>query len=189
MINWILTNALPKNFPSEVSQKLQTLWCQRQQLQIGQDGIQYRLWEDVIGGGSNPELQIVLPLELVFIVLTQLHDSATAEHLGIRKTLDKVQRRFYWPGRRQDVEDWCRSCSKCIARKLPVRPHHAPMQTETAGKRLQRVSVDILVLSQKQNGRIGIFWSLEIILPSGWKLCQCQIWKHKLLLDCSLTTL
>ena len=59
MINWILTNALPKNFPSEVSQKLQTLWCQRQQLQIGQDGIQYRLWEDVRGGGSNPELQIV----------------------------------------------------------------------------------------------------------------------------------
>ena len=81
---------------------------------------------------------------MVFIVLTQLHDSATAGHLGIRKTLDKVQRRFYWPGQRRDVEDWCRSCSKCKARKLPVRPHHAPMQIETAGKPLQRVSMDIL---------------------------------------------
>ena len=96
------------------------------------------------GGGSNPELQIVLPLEMVFIVLTQLHDSATAGHLGMRKTLDKVQRRFYWPGQRRDVADWCRSCLKCIARKLPVQPHHAPMQTETAGKPLQRVSMDIL---------------------------------------------
>ena len=46
MINWIQTNTLPK-IPREVSQKLQTLWCQRQQLQIGQDGILYRLWEDV----------------------------------------------------------------------------------------------------------------------------------------------
>ena len=144
MINWIQTNTLPKTFPREVSQKLQTLWCQRQQLQIGQDGILYRLWEDVRGRGSNPELQIVLPLEMVFIVLTQLHGSAIAGHLGIRKTLDKVQRCFYWPGQRRDVEDWCRSCSKCIARKLPVRPHHAPMQIETAGKPLQRVSMDIL---------------------------------------------
>ena len=144
MINWIQTNTLPKTFPREVSQKLQTLWCQCQQLQIGQDGILYRLWEDVRGRGSNPELQIVLPLEMVFIVLTQLHDSATAGHLGIQKTLDKVQRRFYWPGQRRDVEDWCRSCSKCKAGKLPVRPHHAPMQIETAGKPLQRVSMDIL---------------------------------------------
>ena len=144
MINWIQTNTFPKTFPREFSQKLQTLWCQCQQLQIGQDGILYRLWEDVRGGRSNPELQIVLPLEMVSIVLTQLHDSATAGHLGMRKTLDKVQSCFYWPGQRRDVEDWCRSCLKCITRKLPVRPHHAPMQTETAGKPLQRVSMDIL---------------------------------------------
>ena len=67
MINWIQTNTLPKTFPREVSQKLQTLWCQRQQLQIGQDSILYRLWEDLRGRGSNPGLQIVLPLEMVFI--------------------------------------------------------------------------------------------------------------------------
>ncbi|KAL5484351.1 hypothetical protein EMCRGX_G020827 [Ephydatia muelleri] len=28
-------------------------------------------------------------------------------HLGVRKTLEKIQHRFYWPGQRKDVDMWC----------------------------------------------------------------------------------
>eukprot|EP00731_Ephydatia_muelleri_P024454 Em0016g725a len=28
-------------------------------------------------------------------------------HLGVRKTLEKIQHQFYWPGQRKDVDMWC----------------------------------------------------------------------------------
>ena len=40
-------------------------------------------------------LQLVLPSVLVSQELKQLHDSATAGHLGVQKTLGKIRRRFY----------------------------------------------------------------------------------------------
>ena len=43
-------------------------------------------------------IYIVLPASLVSEVLSGLHDSPVRGHLGVnKKTLEKVQRRFYWP--------------------------------------------------------------------------------------------
>ncbi|GFO45967.1 gypsy retrotransposon integrase-like protein 1 [Plakobranchus ocellatus] len=41
------------------------------------------------------------------------HDSITGAHLGIRRTKDKVQSNFYWPGVNGDVTRYCRSCDVC----------------------------------------------------------------------------
>ena len=60
------------------------------------------------------------------------------------KTLEKVRSRFYWPGQRHDIEDWCRACELCAARKSPPRRNRAPMQQVLAGGPFQRVAMDIL---------------------------------------------
>ena len=77
-------------------------------------------------------------------VLTELHNSLTAGHQGVRKTLEKVRSRFYWSGPRRDVEDWCQICDDYDSRKLPVKHRKAPMQIETAVRPMQRVAMDIL---------------------------------------------
>eukprot|EP00731_Ephydatia_muelleri_P029955 Em0021g478a len=51
----------------------------------------------------------------------KLHDAPTGGHLGVAKVLEKAQQRFYWVGQRQDVDEWCRTCTRCGAQKSPAK--------------------------------------------------------------------
>ncbi|GFY26889.1 retrovirus-related Pol polyprotein from transposon 412 [Trichonephila clavipes] len=52
-------------------------------------------------------------------VLKELHGSPTGGHFGVMKTLHRVRERFCWGKVRADVEQWCKSCDACSARKGP----------------------------------------------------------------------
>jgi hypothetical protein len=81
---------------------------------------------------------------LIKFVLTQLHNSVTGGHLGIKKTLSKVRERFSWFKQRQDVENWCRHCDICASKKRPNKKPRAPLQQYNVGAPLERIAVDIL---------------------------------------------
>ena len=71
--------------------------------------------------GGTPLLQLVLPIDLVSIVLKQLHDHvASGGHLGPEKALSKVRVHFYCVGQRKDIERWRQTCTKCASRKSPI---------------------------------------------------------------------
>ena len=99
---------------------------------------------DALGGGENPCMQFVLPHVLVSQVLKQLYDSATAGHLGVQITVDKIQIHFKWVGQHQDVEDWCHRCEACAARKPSVPSRVAPVQPSASGAPFQRIAMDIV---------------------------------------------
>ena len=42
------------------------------------------------------------------------------------------------------VEDWCKACKACAARKSQPKPRHAPLQSEGSGLPMQRIAMDIL---------------------------------------------
>ncbi|XP_072563872.1 uncharacterized protein [Paramormyrops kingsleyae] len=46
-------------------------------------------------------------------VLSLAHDHPCSGHLGIRKTLSRVLRYFYWPGVNSDVKMYCKTCHVC----------------------------------------------------------------------------
>ena len=46
-------------------------------------------------------------------VLRLAHKTLLAEHLGIKKTLDRVVSEFFWPGVCGDVARFCKSCDIC----------------------------------------------------------------------------
>ncbi|KAL5517079.1 hypothetical protein EMCRGX_G002548 [Ephydatia muelleri] len=98
------------------------------------NGILYRQWEDIPGGGMNKHLQLVLPSAWIPDVLYGCHNSIIAGHLGVRKTLEKIQHRFYWPGHGKDVEMWCGKCAVCRSRKT----------VSMVSRPLERVAMDIL---------------------------------------------
>jgi hypothetical protein len=108
-IEWLQNENIPEKFPKSATSKLQTLWNQRKQLTLV-DGVLYRRWEDVHGGGAHKRLHLVLPASLVHEVLIGVHNSPAGGHMGVKKTLEKIRSRFYWPKQRKDVEHWCNRC-------------------------------------------------------------------------------
>ena len=90
--------------------------------------------------------QLVVPRSERREMIRRFHDSLFAGHLGISRTVFRLQTRVYWPGLRQDVRMYVASCTVCIARKSPC-PRRAPMGHVVVGRRWERVAMDLLDMS------------------------------------------
>ena len=64
-------------------------------------------WESE--AGDEVLWQFVIPSNLRNDILHELPTMETAGHVGANKTLERVNKRFYWPGCTKDVKDWCKS--------------------------------------------------------------------------------
>ena len=100
--------------------------------------------EGLTSRANVPISQIVLPSALREIVLHQLHDLRVSGHLGINRTIARVQQRFYWPGCSLDVARWCAACPICASRKGKPGPGRVPMTNLPTGAPFERIAVDIL---------------------------------------------
>lgn len=74
----------------------------------------------------NPRIQIVVPVTFRQAVL-QLSHEGVAGHMGVRKTYDRILRKFYWPRIKRDVISYIRSCHTCQMtgkpnQKIPLAP-------------------------------------------------------------------
>ena len=102
-------------------------------------------------GGGDPYLivldgvgsQLVVPVKKRQEFIRQFHDSLFAGHLGITRTVFRLQHRVYWPGLHGDVQTYIQSCTTCIARKSPC-PRKVPMGHVNVGHRWERVAMDLL---------------------------------------------
>jgi RNase H-like domain found in reverse transcriptase/Integrase zinc binding domain len=60
---------------------------------------------------------IVVPALLRQQVLSQCHDALTSAHFGRTKTLNSIQRHFWWPGYRRDTTAYIKNCLSCARNK------------------------------------------------------------------------
>jgi len=104
--------------------------------------------------------QICLPESLVPQVLFFLHNSPPTGHLGVSKTLEKVRRRFYWHGMREDVENHIRSGGPCAEVNDPNKLRRAPLINIKSGHPLQRVAIDIV--GPAPSSSLGHKWLLVV---------------------------
>ena len=120
------------------SRRLFQLWDQL----LVKNGFLWRRYE----GAEDQEviLQLVVPKARHAEVLKDLHEGVLAGHLGIEKMLARLKERFYWPGHFNDVQEWCKNCAVCTARKTPAPKARAPLQSIKTGYPLQIVATDIL---------------------------------------------
>ena len=63
------------------------------------------------GGASYT--QLVVPASLRGTVLKMGHDMPMAGHLASKRTLERIQHDFYWPGMAVEVRRYCRTCDVC----------------------------------------------------------------------------
>ena len=72
--------------------------------------------------------QVVVPKVYREGILNIAHSIPLGGHLGINKTVDKVQRHFFWPCLRRDVRDYVKTCHTCqVVGKPNATPSTAPL--------------------------------------------------------------
>ena len=70
---------------------------------------------------------MVLPNQCREAVLRLAHEIPLSGHLGKKKTVERVLRRFYWPTLHRDVAEWCRTCPECQKTSWASRYSKAPL--------------------------------------------------------------
>lgn len=96
--------------------------------------------------------RVAVPLSLRTKLIQEYHDSSLAGHLGIPKTLDSLQLKYYWPGMAESVREYVKSCPKCQTRKDPnPKPRH-PLQPIPIEAPFHTIAMDITELPMSYNG-------------------------------------
>src|SRR5277367_7132310 len=67
-------------------------------------------------------LRLVVPESRRKEVLETHHDHPSAGHSGVQRTLEKIQRNFFWSRMRQDVEGYVKTCEVCQKHKVDGKP-------------------------------------------------------------------
>ena len=143
ILGWLQeSNTRPSDGDVEsMGHSVRSLWAQWDRLKLV-NGLLYRQWEEANSGTIT--FQLVLPQSLIPTVLEALHSGVGGGHFGVRKTIEKVRSRFYWPQLRQDVEQWCRQCSACAQTKSPTTHARGPLNPSKVGFPMERKALDIV---------------------------------------------
>jgi len=116
-------------------------WSYWDSLEV-QNGVLYKRWETP--NLKNTVVQLIVPKIRIKQILEEAHDSPSGGHFGINKTLEKIRKRFYWATCKQDVEEWCKSCKICLAKRGPTGKGKSPLQIYNVGAPFERIQMDIL---------------------------------------------
>ena len=92
---------------------------------------------------SKEIFRIVLPESLRQEVLEQLHDNMG--HLGQDRVQDLARNRFFWPKMSEEIEEYIRSCGRCVRRKASTNVK-APMLSIVTSQPLELVCMDYLTV-------------------------------------------
>ena len=74
--------------------------------------------------------------------------------MGVKRTVERIRSRAYWPRVTDTVKRFCERCEQCQKKKTPAKSPKAPMKTYVSGTPNERVQIDILgplVESYKSN--------------------------------------
>src|SRR5712672_724149 len=81
-------------------------------------------------------------------VISLFHDSTTAGHPGITKTLALMKPYYWWPNMKNFVTEYIKGCATCQMTKVntqPTKPPLFPIYSETNALPFQTISLDIIV--------------------------------------------
>ncbi|GBP22628.1 hypothetical protein EVAR_13908_1 [Eumeta japonica] len=92
---------------------------------------------------ETEEPQLVVPENRRKQVMVECHDSATAGHGGINKTLHRISQQFYFPGMRRYVINYLKTCVECQRYKPDNLKPMGLLQTPVPAQRFEVVAVDL----------------------------------------------
>ena len=153
-IKFILEKKIANQKPSyeEISQanmNIKSLNYYWDSLEV-KNNVLYRKWFDNKGVTIY---QLVVPDILRKEIFDQLHSSRTAGHFGRDRTVESIERRFYWSGLKKDVARWVRECDMCARAKPGPDLGKSPLHQFRVNEVMHCVAIDIFgPLPLTQNG-------------------------------------
>ena len=80
-------------------------------------------------GRQHQNHHIVVPCQHLYQLLQELHDHHLSGHQGQDNTYQKISEHYYWPGMKNDVQEYVCSCMIC--QKRHRRSGEAPLEPIT----------------------------------------------------------
>lgn len=78
-------------------------------------------------------------------VIHSHHDTQVAGHPGVKNTLERIQRSYWWPTIQNDVEKYVKSCQTCQATKIDNSKRRAPLHPNPVpSQNWEYISVDMI---------------------------------------------
>ena len=136
---------------SHLDADCKTYWSQWNRLVV-KNGILYRRWICETTGSDLFEL--VVPETWRNDIVKMFHADPGAGHMGVKRTVERIRSRAYWPRVTETVKRFCERCEQCQKKKTPAKSPKAPIKTNVSGTPNERVQIDILgplVESYKSN--------------------------------------
>src|SRR5215218_1417468 len=108
---------------------------------------------DTHGGRQQLDYRLVIDTYQKLPLLRQVHDEPLGGHLGQENTYNRLSKTHYWPGMKNDIFTYVRTCKKC--QKREIRRGEAPL--EPIKKKTQpfyQVGIDVMgPLPQTMTGK------------------------------------
>ena len=114
----------------------------RQNFIISSDGLLHKIMKKT--KIYDEIYRLVVPTSLKSQILQIYHNSILGgTHRGITQTFHKVHDRYYWRSMFREIDNYCRTCQKCIFTK-PPREIKAPLQPLVAVSSFHTIYMDII---------------------------------------------
>ena len=111
---------------------------------VMQDGALHRVEVD-------STLRVILPANLREQLFWETHGGKFGAHLSDAKVHSELRRHYWWPGMRQDVTRWTRSCLVC-ATHSPGRRVKPPLTPIPVSGAFDRIGVDVIKFPRTRRG-------------------------------------
>lgn len=119
-------------------------------------GVLYRCNPD----GDSEEPQLVVPESLRAELMKELHDSPTAGHLGLERTLRKIKEKYFFRNMRTYVAQYLKSCDLCQKYKATNLKPAGLLQTPVPQQRFEVLAMDLF--GPLPEGNKGEKWILLV---------------------------
>ena len=123
---------------SETTKKLSLQW---ERLEIHNETV-YRRYTSRHSGEPD-YVQLMVPRSDVSEVLRLCHAGEVGGHFGIKKTMDQVQRKYYWPTWKSDTTRFVRQCSQCNTYHRGKLKRQGELRPVLAGSPYERWYIDL----------------------------------------------
>ena len=133
--------------------------------------ILYRVFKYPYVNGAKPLKQVMVPVQLRSRMMELAHGSVMVGHMRIKKTADKIESTFYWPGIQGDVTRYCKSCDVCqkivnkgLVPKVPLE------KMPLVDKPFKRVAIDLVGLGWTRICYVTGFTNIRVYLSTSYRI-------------------
>ena len=153
---------------SKISEDCKTILRRRSRL-ITRNGLLYRKF--ICTNTKEQVFQFVLPRKFRLEALQACHDNIG--HLGIERTHTLLRDRFYWPGMKQDVDDYVGNCPRCL--RFKTIPDRAELNPITVTRPFELVHMDFLTIEPPVKSKLSKDVNLLVITDHFTRYAQAIV--------------